>query len=140
MRNAPAVARRNPSVREPRLARREALAIAGIFALGCGLVQVTKPGRIRVTRTVAGKRVTTVHKFSTWDEFVDAVDASASELAETYAELFKKLVAVPPPGTVKLADLGSDFAGYQGDEELDFVAGASAKDPSKFKYVQIGVA
>jgi hypothetical protein len=122
------------------LARRDALALASVFALGCGFVKVTKPGKIRVTRTVDGKRVTTVHKFSTWDEFVDAVDASASELAETYAELFKKLVAVPPPGSVKLGDLGSDFSSYEGNDELDFVAGATAKDPSKFKYVQIGVA
>jgi hypothetical protein len=134
------VARRKRSVGEPKLARRETLVLAGVLALGCGFVKVTKPGKIRVTRTVDGKRVSTVHKFSTWDEFVDAVDASASELAATYAELFEKLVSVPPPRTVKLADLGSDFAAHQGDEELDFVAGATAKDPSKFKYVQIGVA
>ena len=133
------MARKKSAICEATLARRQALALAGTLVLGCGFVRVTKPGKIRVTRTVDGKRVTTVHKFSTWDEFVDAVDASASELAATYAELFRKLVSVPPPGTVKLEDLGSEFATYQGDGEVDFVASATAKDPSKFKYVQIGV-
>lgn len=94
----------------------------------------------KTTTTADGRVVTETQEFDNWDDMKAELAVSAKELRATTKELLEKLTEAPPPGHVKLSDLSSSFAEYEGNENFDFVAAAEGDaDHPAFSYVRIGV-
>jgi hypothetical protein len=114
---------------------------AALLALSLGACDMFKfKGQVTTVKTENGK--TTVHRREV-DKIEDmpaAVSEAADEMAEVTAKLIKKLTDVPPPGKVKLGDLGAGFKDFEGKKDFDFLIQAKeGEKPIEFQYVQIGV-
>ncbi|MCH9683879.1 MAG: hypothetical protein K0V04_20775 [Deltaproteobacteria bacterium] len=98
-------------------------------------------GTITKTKTDEnGRTVTETQEFDNWADMKEALAVSAKELRATTGKLIKQLTEAPPPGEVKLSDLSSRFADYEGDANFDFLLSAeSDEDHPAFSYVRIGV-
>lgn len=115
--------------------------IAGCEALGLKAKVVT-------TTSMNGETKTTVREAKTWDEFstvmgevaTDFSDA-AKKVGESTKKMVAKLVDVPPPGKVTLADLDPTLKDLNDDPRYDYlsVAGARADGGYDFSYVRLGV-
>ena len=98
-------------------------------------------GTITKSKMNADGSVTTETKeYDDWDEMKADLAVAAKELRATTKELISTLTDVPPPGQVKLGDLSTNFAQYEGRSLFDFLApGAGEGNVDGFAYVQIGV-
>lgn len=115
--------------------------IAGCEALGLKAKVVT-------TTSMNGETKTTVREAKNWDEFSTvmgevATDFSdtAKKVGESTKKMVAKLVDVPPPGKVTLADLDPTLKDLNDDPRYDYlsVAGARADGGYDFSYVRLGV-
>ncbi len=118
------------------------LAVALSMVLGVGACDQMKfKGHVTTVKTENGH--TTVHRreVDKLEDMPGAMSEAADEMAAVTAKLIKKLTDVPPPGKVKLGDLGSGFKDFEGQRDFDFLILAKEGDkPIDFQYVQIGVA
>ena len=109
------------------------------LALGCGLFKVKGTGFVKATyngQTVVDKQV----KFDSLEELPGAMKELGGAMAQTTELLIEKLVEVPPPGEVRLADLDPSLAQFENDPQVNFLLAAkSLEQPLGFKYVRIGV-
>lgn len=119
------------------------LAASGLGASACSMTQslVTMPkGTIDVHTRKADGTETHYHKdVENFDDVKEVASDAAHAAGEVTDLLIEKLTEVPPPGNVTLASLSPQFAQMDGTK-TDYISLAKAKEPSKFQYVQIGVA
>jgi hypothetical protein len=115
--------------------------LASFVVVGLGACDQFKfKGQVTTVKTENGH--TTVHRreVDKLEDMPGAISEAADEMAEVTQKLIKKLTDVPPPGNVKLGDLGAGFKDFEGKKEFDFLIQAKEGDkPVSFEYVQIGV-
>ena len=116
-------------------------ALALTLVIGVGACDQMKfKGHVTTVKTENGH--TTVHRreVDKLEDMPGAISEAADEMAAVTAKLIKKLTDVPPPGKVKLGDLGPGFKDFEGSKDFDFLIQAKEGDkPIEFQYVQIGV-
>lgn len=111
-----------------------------VLATGCSVI----PVKMNTSMTVVHGDGTVEHKETHWEGTLDQLPAQISktggELADVTGKMVKELTDVPPPGKVKLGDLGSGLQGYEGNPQCDFLIAAKDGDgkPIDFQYVQLG--
>lgn len=116
-----------------------ALALGGAVA-GCAMI----PVKMTTSTTIQHSDGTVEHKETHWEGTLDKLPAQLSkagdDLADVTGKMVKELTDVPPPGHVKLADLGPALQAYQGNSQVDFLVDAKDDDgkPITFEYVQLG--
>jgi hypothetical protein len=117
-----------------------ALAALGVV-LGLGACDQFKfKGHVTTVKTENGVTTVKRREVDKLEDMPGAISEAADEMAAVTAKLIKKLTDVPPPGKVKLGDLGAGFKDFEGQKEFDFVMQAKEGDkPIEFQYVQIGV-
>jgi len=112
------------------------------LVMGLGACDQLKfKGHVTTVKTENGH--TTVHRreVDKIEDMPGAVSDAAHEMADVTKQLVKKLTDVPPPGNVKLGDLGAGFKDFEGKKDFDFLVQAKEGDKAiDFQYVQIGVA
>jgi len=115
--------------------------VSGCEALGIKAKVVT-------TTSMNGETKTTVREAKNWDEFSTvmgevATDFSdtAKKVGESTKKMVQKLVDVPPPGKVTLADLDPTLKDLNADPRYDYLSVASARADGgyDFSYVRLGV-
>jgi hypothetical protein len=111
----------------------------------CGYVQITE------NRTMTYKNAdgTTTVKHEHWQGSLDQLpshlneewSAAAGQLTSITGRLVKELTDVPPPGTVRLGQLGAGLDKFEGNAQTDFLMHATDDrgNPIPFQYVQLGV-
>ena len=129
--------------------RRAIIGLGALSALTAACEAIGLKATVVSTKTVNGQTTTRVREAKNWDEFEDAMGEVATDFSEvakqvgqTTSELVKKLVEVPPPGQVTLAQLSASLRPYDGDVRYDYlkVARMNPNAEYDFKYVQIGMA
>lgn len=109
-------------------------------ATGCSMI----PVKMNTSMTVVHGDGTVEHKETHWEGTLDQLPAQMSkaggELADVTGKMVKELTDVPPPGKVKLGDLGAGLQTYEGNPQCDFLLAAKGDDgkPIDFQYVQLG--
>ncbi len=109
-------------------------------ATGCSVI----PVKMNTSMTVVHGDGTVEHKETHWEGTLDQLPAQISkaggELADVTGKMVKELTDVPPPGKVKLGDLGAGLQSYEGNPQCDFLVAAKGDDgkPIDFQYVQLG--
>lgn len=111
-----------------------------VVATGCSMI----PVKMNTSMTVVHGDGTVEHKETHWEGTLDQLPAQISkaggELADVTGKMVKELTDVPPPGKVKLGDLGAGLQSYEGNPQCDFLVAATGDDgkPIDFQYVQLG--
>lgn len=110
------------------------------LATGCSVI----PVKMNTSMTVVHGDGTVEHKETHWEGTLDQLPAQLSkagdDLADVTGKMVKELTDVPPPGKVKLSDLGPGMQGFEGNPQCDFLVAAKDDDgkPIDFQYVQVG--
>jgi hypothetical protein len=111
-----------------------------VIATGCGAI----PVKMNTSMTVRHSDGTVEHKETHWEGTLDQLPAQLSkagdDLADVTGKMVKELTDVPPPGKVKLSDLGPSLQSFEGNPQCDFLVSAKDDDgkPIDFTYVQVG--
>jgi hypothetical protein len=111
-----------------------------VVATGCGAI----PVKMNTSMTVRHSDGTVEHKETHWEGTLDQLPAQLSkagdDLADVTGKMVKELTDVPPPGKVKLSDLGPSLQSFEGNPQCDFLVSAKDDDgkPIDFTYVQVG--
>lgn len=99
---------------------------------------------MNTSMTVVHGDGTVEHKETHWEGTLDQLPGQLSkagdELADVTGKMVKELTDVPPPGHVKLGDLGPGLQSFEGNPQCDFLVAAKDGDgkPIDFQYVQVG--
>lgn len=123
-----------------RTLRRLAPAALVLVATGCAAI----PVKMNTSMTVVHGDGTVEHKETHWEGTLDQLPAQLSkaggDLADVTGKMVKELTDVPPPGKVKLSDLGPGLQSFEGNPQCDFLVSAKDDDgkPIDFQYVQVG--
>jgi hypothetical protein len=110
---------------------------------GCSALSAI-PVKMNTSMTVQHADGTVEHKETHWEGTLDQLPAQVSkaggDLAQVTGKMVKELTDVPPPGHVKLGDLGPGMDRFEGSPGADFLVGAKDDDgqPIDFEYVQLG--
>ena len=111
-----------------------------VAATGCSAI----PVHMNTSMTVVHGDGTVEHKETHWEGTLDQLPAQLSkagdDLADVTGKMVKELTDVPPPGKVKLSDLGPSLQSFEGNPQCDFLVAAKDDDgkPIDFQYVQVG--
>ena len=111
-----------------------------VAATGCSAI----PVKMNTSMTVRHSDGTVEHKETHWEGTLDQLPAQLSkagdDLADVTGKMVKELTDVPPPGKVKLSDLGPSLQSFEGNPQCDFLVAAKddAGKPIDFQYVQVG--
>src|SRR5215472_18939100 len=99
-----------------------------LFALVSCAACSAIPVHMNTSTTIQHADGTVEHKETHWKGTLDQLPAQLSkagdELADTTGKMVKELTNVPPPGHVKLGDLGPAIVPMQGDPQCDFLVAA----------------
>jgi hypothetical protein len=111
-----------------------------VAATGCSVI----PVKMNTYTTIRHGDGTVEHKETHWEGTLDQLPAQLSkagdDLADVTGKMVKELTDVPPPGKVKLSDLGPGLQSFEGNPQCDFLVAAKddAGKPIDFQYVQVG--
>jgi hypothetical protein len=114
--------------------------LTAALTCGCGAI----PVQMHTSTTIRHSDGTVEHKETHWKGTLDQLPAQLSkagdELAEVTGKMAKELTDVPPPGKVKLSDLGPGMQAFEGNPGTDFLSIAKDDDgkPIDFSYVRLG--
>lgn len=121
------------------------LACVVASSAACNLIQV-KQDRTMTYHNADGT-VTVKHEH--WEGTLDQLPShmgkqlteAGDQLATATTKMVKQLKDVPPPGKVKLGDLGPGMGKFEGNPQTDYLLQAKDDDgnPIAFEYVQLGV-
>jgi hypothetical protein len=124
------------------MSRSRFLGLGAVVLLAGGCASI--PVQMHTSMTVQHADGTVEHKETHWQGTLDQLPGQLSkagdDLADVTGKLVKELTDVPPPGKVKLSDLGSGMQSFEGDPDTDFLLAAKDDDgkPIDFQYVQLG--
>lgn len=119
------------------------LGMAGLLAATAGCAMI--PVQMHTSTTIVHGDGTVEHKETHWKGTLDQLPAQLSkagdDLADVTGKMVKELTDVPPPGKVKLSDLGAGMQSFEGNPQTDFLVAAKDDDgkPIDFQYVRLGV-
>jgi hypothetical protein len=116
---------------------------------GCGFLNIKTQVTENRTMTYHNADGTTTVKHEHWEGTLDQLpshmseewSAAAGQLSKVTGKLVKELTNVPPPGNVKLGQLGAGLDKFQGNPQTDFLMQATDDQGNAipFQYVQLGV-
>lgn len=110
-------------------------------ALGCAAI----PVHMHTETTMVGADGKVEHTSRDWEGTLDQLPGelakAGAELGQVTTKLAKQLTDVPPPGKVKLRDLGPGLERYEADADTNFLLAAKTESGEKeeFEYVRLGV-
>ncbi|HQY61657.1 MAG TPA: hypothetical protein PK141_09715 [Polyangiaceae bacterium] len=110
-------------------------------ALGCAAI----PVHMHTETTMVGADGKLEHTSRDWEGTLDQLPGelarAGAELGHLTTKLAKQLTDVPPPGKVKLRDLGPGLERFEASADTNFLLGAKTESGEKedFEYVRLGV-